>query len=377
VKVGDQITVEIEKLTFGGAGLAHFEGRVVFVPFSAPQDQIKIEITELKKNFLKANIVEILKASPFRTKPPCKLYGKCGGCNWQHISYEYQLLAKQEIVQEIWTRKLSGDASTIQPIIASPSSWNYRNRIQVKSLAQSTGFFAKNSHDIVQMDSCYIADEKINTEYAAWKKSKKNDTELTRYNFKLTAKSQVAITPIGSDDEPLGFSQVNSAQNERLINLVLEAYTQFPKSKVFDLYGGPCNFSLPLAKKYSDISLECVESNAKACDAGSKLAAAHNLKNIQIIQGDVAKFLRRISTLEKSMVIIDPPREGCDDQVINYLLKLQPELIIYISCDPMTWARDVKKLMTNYRAAKIQPLDMFPQTDHIEIFSVWQNSKLC
>jgi 23S rRNA (uracil1939-C5)-methyltransferase len=377
VKLGDQITIDIEKLTFGGAGLGHFDGRVVFVPFAAPQDQLKVEITEIKKSFLRANIVEILKSSPQRSQPKCEIYGKCGGCNWQHIDYKYQLEAKQEILKEIWTRKLGGNADELLPIIASPSIWAYRNRIQVKSHGQSSGFFAKNSHNIVEMLNCEIADEKINKGYSLWKSEKTADAELVRYNFKLTAKGQVAITPIGADDEPLGFSQVNAAQNERLISMVLDTYEQLTTKSAFDLYGGPCNFSLPLAKKFPKLSLECVEANAKACNEGSRLIDHQKITNLKVIQGDVAKYLRRIHTLENSLVIIDPPREGCEERVINSLLALQADCIIYISCDPMTWARDVKKLMSNYRAAKIQALDMFPQTDHIEIFSVWKNSKLC
>lgn len=376
MKLGDQILIEIEKLTFGGAGLARFDGRVVFVPFSAPLDQLKVEITEIKKKFLKAKIIEVLKASPHRVTPPCKIYGQCGGCNWQHIDYHQQLKAKQEIVQEIWTRKLAGKPEDLSPILPSPKIWNYRNRIQVKSLAKQVGFFVRGSHKIVDFENCEIADERINSEFSIWKKSKPADSELTRYNFKITTKNQVAITTIGGDDEPLGFSQVNTGQNEKLIQMVVETYLQNPRLRVLDLYGGPGNFSIPLALKFSTVRIECVELNPQACNEALRLIGEKRLSQIRMIQGDVARYLKRLALLNDTFVILDPPREGCSPEVIKYLQKLAPDVIVYISCDPMTWARDVKILASNYRAAKIQALDMFPHTDHIEIFSVWKNSKL-
>jgi 23S rRNA (uracil1939-C5)-methyltransferase len=376
VKLGDQFVLEIEKLTFGGAGLAHFDGRVVFVPYAAPLDKLKVEVIELKKNFLKAKILEILDPSPFRSSPRCKIYGQCGGCNWQHIDYQHQLKAKQEIIQEVWVRKLSGKAEDISPIIASPNIWNYRNRIQIKSQGDLNGFFARATHNIIDLAQCEIADEKINLEFQKWKSIKKPDSELSRFNFKITTSNQVAITNMEQDDEILGFSQVNTKQNEHLIQMVSETFSANQRPRILDLYGGPGNFSIPLALKNSNCRFECVEFNPQACSEGQRLSEKHQLKNIRIIQGEVGRYLKRISELKNSFVILDPPREGCAPEVMRFLEKLAPDFIVYISCDPMTWARDVKSILTNYRAAKIQGLDMFPHTDHIEIFSVWKNSKL-
>lgn len=371
MKVGDKLTVEIEKLTFGGAGLARHEGRVIFIPFAAPKDKLLIEITESKKSFLNAKIIEILEPSPIRQTPPCSIFYKCGGCNWQHLNYQSQLEAKQIIFTEIWERQLKGSSAEITPIEPSPSAWNYRNRIQIKSHKNKTGFYARGTHEIINMNECKIAAPEINTFYSEWLKTKPQSDDLQLFNFKMDSKNKVHLKTLQTDEEPIGFSQVNTLQNQKLIDWVIRAYEMHPQPHILDLYGGPGNFAIPLSKKFPKVQSECVEFNFNAYKEGLRLQEELKLNNLKMIQGDVELYLKRSGPLEHSFVIIDPPREGCSSNVMNYLLSLKPKALVYISCDPMTWARDAKMLKQNYRSAWVQPIDMFPQTDHIEVFSLW------
>ncbi len=403
-RVGDQLELEIEKLTFKGSGLGRTESKVIFVPYSAPLDQLLVEITEAKKNFYTAKIIKIIKPSPQRQDPPCELFYKCGGCNWQHLNYESQINAKELILDEILERQLKFDLKDLKngilkPFLKNSKPFNYRNRIQVKSLKNHTGFFSKNTHEIIDMEKCLIAEESINLSYQKWKKLKKPDIELTKYQIKIVSnndienklslsKDNITIEKLNdikselidskSDQEAksqsmlLGFSQVNNEQNKNLIDLVLTYYSKFNLPKVLDLYGGPANFSGPLALNYSNqLQAVCVELNFNSYSEGLKLKSEKKLTNLKMINADVESYLKRQLNLDQTFVILDPPREGLSSVTIHQLLNLKPTVIVYISCDPMTWARDVLKLKEHYQMDVVQGLDMFPQTDHFEIFSLW------
>lgn len=375
-KKGDRLKVKIEKLITGGAGLARSEGKVVFVDYSAPGDELEILIYESKSSFSRGKILNIIHPSPLRAKPRCEVFGRCGGCQWQHINYDAQIDAKQNILSEVISRFLPDEKLALEPFVKSPQQYQYRNRIQVRSEQGQVGYYEKKSHDLVSISRCPIAEESINNEMLNWIKTK---PQTGKYRLQIGLSEKVEVINIGLQDEPLGFAQINRQQNERLQKDVLSAYLKMRGSPVVDLYGGYGNLSFPLAKDFSSIKIECVEWNQQAVAEGISRAKKENIKNIHFINNDVGTYLHRVHLPESACVIMDPPREGCDPKVIRELASKLPKMLIYVSCDPMTWGRDVQMFLNEasqrgqkYRIATIHGLDMFPQTDHIEVFSVFE-----
>jgi len=392
---GEILEVSIEKLIFGGAGLARVEGQVVFVDFVAPEDLVEIEIIESKKNFSRGKVKRIINASPRRVEPRCPVFGRCGGCQWQHVHYDTQIESKQKILQEIIKRFLPEWDGTLGEFKKSPQEYHYRNRIDLHiDLKGSMGFFAKQSHDIVEIESCYIAEEALNQELKKLKRagqSSQGQGPLAgKYRLQKGRQGEVTHSHIETQESPLGFAQVNQEQNTQLQTEIIETYLKnYLGQPIIDLYGGYGNFSIPLAEnllaqrldpqKFPSFRIECVEWSQKSVEEGISFAQQKQLSSVHFINMDVQAYLQRLKMNPESFVIIDPPREGCSPAVIKELSAKAPQCLVYISCDPMTWGRDVQLFLLEaqrrnhkYRIATIHGLDMFPQTDHIEVFSVFE-----
>jgi len=375
VKKGDIVELKIDKLIFGGAGLGRVEGQVIFVDYSAPGDLLEIEIFESKKNFSRGKILKIIKASESRVAPKCKFFGQCGGCQWQHIKYSEQVISKHKILEEVVNRFLPNESHEPIQFWNSPTTYNYRNRIQVSvSEAGVIGFFEKGSHTLVDIDSCSIAEEPLNSEL---KKLKSDKVKAGKYRLQLGLDKRVTRTHLETQEEPLGFAQVNQLQNLKLQNEVLKTYEKYKGMPIIDLYGGYGNLSLPLALKHPEITIECVEWSHKAVEEGVQMTLQQKLNKLFYINMDVKSYLQRLQMKSESFVILDPSREGCEPIVIQELAAKGPKCIVSISCDPMTWGRDMQLLLKlakqngyKYRIATMHGLDMFPQTDHIEVFSI-------
>lgn len=349
------IEVTVEKMSLGGNGIARHQGLVLFIPFSAPGDVLKVEIINQKKNFAEAKIIEILNPSEQRRVAPCPVYGKCGGCNWQHIDYKYQLQQKQKIVEE-QLLKFLGTLPRVLPIISSPNEWNYRNRIQIKQKNGKIGFFAKGSHDLVEINNCLIAEDEINQKLNSGALPDLERIELASENDSLE-----------------GFSQVNSLQNVNLIQNVLEWAGSEKYTEIYDLYCGGGNFTFPLMGRFPLSKIMAVELSPESVKKAQKIIEAKNIssKKVQFILSDVGFFLKRIVFSEDSLVLLDPPRAGCDPLVIQNLAHQNFKKLLYISCNPSTLGRDLQALQKQSNSKiiinKVQPFDMFPQTDHIEV----------
>lgn len=375
VKKGDIVELKIDKLIFGGAGLGRHDGQVVFVDYSAPGDVIEVEIFESKKNFSRGKILKIIEPSASRTQPRCKVFGQCGGCQWQHVNYEEQIASKQKILEDAVKRFLPQENVALEPFWKSPDSYHYRNRIQVRvDDSGKIGFFEKGSHVLVDIENCPIAEEPLSAELI---KMKQTNIKAGTYRIQVGLNNEVMRTHLEMQEQPLGFAQVNQVQNQKLQNEVLNIYEKYKGLPIVDLYGGYGNLSLPLAKQYSDSSIECVEWSHQSVEEGWQLAKKQNSKNLRYINMDVKSYLQRVHISRESFVILDPPREGCDSVVIQELVAKAPKCLVSISCDPMTWGRDTQLLLHEaqkngykYRIATMHGLDMFPQTDHIEVFSV-------
>jgi 23S rRNA (uracil1939-C5)-methyltransferase len=370
------ITVEIEKLSLGGQGIARHEGQVLFVPFSAPGDRLHVRITLQKKNFAEAEIVEILEPAKTRVQAPCPAFGRCGGCNWQHISYEEQLLQKKLIVEEQLSKFLRTRVE-IPPVLPSPEPLFYRNRVQLKRFGRDLGYFERSSHKIVDIEQCWIAEAPLNEEIQSIRNTPP-PADLQKIQLSLTQSHTVSSSLNQSeptDDESMGFSQVNRFQNKALIETVLSWCDGGSFSEIYDLYSGSGNFSFPLFQKFPQLPMTAVELNQKSITHAQDFLRKLNLspKKFRFLLSDVGFFLKRNSIKPGGLVLIDPPRAGCDEFVIRTLSQQPFERMLYLSCNPATLGRDLERLLSfgsgRLRLGRIQAFDMFPQTDHVEVLT--------
>jgi 23S rRNA (uracil1939-C5)-methyltransferase len=446
------IEFKIDSLTYEGAGIGKHDGMAVFVEEVVDGDFIKAEIISAKKNYLRAKLVEIVKPSPNRTEPFCSLANVCGGCQWQHMTYEHQLSAKRKIVEET-VKKISGIDVEVKNVIPSPQIKEYRCKIQLPvsqtkvSKRFLTGYFKKGSHEIVNIKFCPIQPAIINeiTEFIKEKAQELNfrayDEKrhkgllrhiLFRYSsthknvlliFVLNSKSvppqiielanQVqskfsCITGIvanfnisktniivGNEFETLygkdfieedlkgrkykisagSFFQVNPESAINIFETVEKLIKEnFDKPRILDAYSGVGSFSLWL----KDIAGEvvAVEEYPKAVADAKENLVLNSTDNISLLEGSAQSIIQKMVT-EKDffdVVIIDPPRKGCSDQVLEGIAKLAKGMIIYVSCNPATMARDLKFLQQKgFQPQYIQPVDMFCHTYHIESVVVLKN----
>ncbi|MCB0422007.1 MAG: class I SAM-dependent RNA methyltransferase [Bdellovibrionales bacterium] len=364
--VGQELELEIESLTFnGGRGLARKEGFVFFLPGTAPQEKVLAKVTKVKKNFAEAMAIQVLSPSPNRRTPPCPVAQDCGGCCWQHIDYPAQLKQKYAIVCSAY-KKLAPGVFIQQPH-ASPNEFRYRNRIQVHKADDRIGFLKSKSHQIVPIEDCLISEEELTSQFANIRKD-----QGLRGRIEIARKTDGSVT-IVSGKRPAHlhlFSQVNTAQNQWLIDKVIDTLSgQNSFQNIYDLYCGAGNFTLPIARAFPHLNIVGVELS----ESSIKIAKQEK-SHAQFFASDVAQFLRKNRFSSDAFVILDPPRIGCDPSVIDELSHWGPDHILYISCNPMTQVRDLANLMSKYSIKWVQPIDLFPQTDHVEVMTLLSRS---
>jgi 23S rRNA (uracil1939-C5)-methyltransferase len=345
----DLIELTIDSLSYnGGRGVGRFEGVVVFVPQTAPGDVITARITNKKARFWEGELVSLLKPSPDRRVPPCPVADRCGGCSWQHVNYAQQTIQKQKILSDSLRplRKLAAWAEL--PFLAAPDEFHYRNRVQVQVSGDKKGFFGKRSHDLVEVEKCWIADEAINRQLRELKPA----PGQTRLELRAS--------------EGRDFAQVNDRQNAVLQKRVVDTITGSP-DWLMDLYAGSGNLTGPLRENFPSQKFTAVELSGTAVERGRT-----QLSSVEWHAGDVGKVLKQLTPQKGGgVVVLDPPRTGCEPAVIEALVKLAPKQIVYVSCNPTTFARDAVKLVESgaYRVESVQGLDMFPQTEHVEMLA--------
>lgn len=354
VELGKKIEIQIERLATGGYGVGRYQGMVFFVPYSAPNDRLIVTIVEIKKNFAFAEIDQILEPSQKRSIPKCKYYGVCGGCNWQHISYEEQLRQKQNIVSWIF-RNYSCE---IKPIIPSENEWNYRRRVQLHQSKGKIGFLKRNSHEMVEILKCEIARPELQNHWSMQK------SETSKFELNLTEDGIVTTEDI--ENVLPFFSQVNIDQNKNLQKIVHDLLQRISCKTVYDFYCGDGNFTFSVASHATDKKIIGMDRDSRLISAAREKLQQKKLKNIEFLElGDTQ--LKDVPNLSDSVVILDPPRVGCSSKLIKKLLLDRPTAIIYVSCHPQSAERDIKNLSQKFHLETITPVDMFPQTDHIEI----------
>lgn len=413
------INLEGLRLSSEGMAVGYHEGKATFVPGLLPGEIGQVQIVEVKKNWQRGKLLRILQASADRVNPPCSVFPVCGGCQLQHLRYEQALVWKKQWVADALARigKISLDSVTIRPVIGMDHPWRYRNKVRLHCGEQgSLGYYQQKSKATVPFADCLLISERMNrwvreAEGLLGKDDKKFISQVTSITIRensqgegmlildslpegyLADASLQAAAPgirsiwgINSSGEPeriagqgdfsedvlgaefkispLAFMQVNPTQTRRLYHTVLD-WAELSKEKVvWDLYCGIGTITLALAAKAKKVW--GIEENPYAVADAVENAKLNQIDNVEFIPGKVEDTFRQISD-RPDIVVLDPPRAGAHKRVLERLLELGPDQIIYVSCDPGTLARDLGILQSGgYQVDVVQPVDMFPWTVHVE-----------
>ncbi len=380
---------------------------MIFVPGAIPGETVRAEIVDDKGRFAHARLIDIVEPAPDRVAPCCPHVPDCGGCQWQHIAYSRQLALKTDIVRDQLARIAGIADPPVHPTLAAPSPWGYRNRVTFSvSEDRQLGFQRAASHDVVPIEECHIADPRLMTVYDELDLDLPGLTHLTLMAGSdeddlliafeteqdeppgLSVDLPISCVHLVSGDPPIPvnlignnhitqkvagnayrvsagrFFQVNTAVAATLVDLVLQWLDPSAEDTIFDAYCGVGLFTLPLAQRTELVI--AVELDPGATE--DLIMNLGELENVEVIEGPVEAVLPDLVAQESLHgVVVDPPRQGLDVAVIDALVASGPPRLVYVSCDPATLARDVKRLARGgYLLDSVQPLDMFPQTYHIE-----------
>lgn len=376
----------VEKLVQGGDGIVRRDERAVFVPFVIPGERVKIRPTGARKP-PRAELTEVMHPSLRRVEPPCPLFTRCGGCRFQHIQYEAQLEYKRDILAET-IRRIAKLEPEVKPMTPSPKEYNYRSRIRLHVKEGKAGFFGPKKERFFPVDYCRLAEEGINNLLpqipSLLEKHRPRSIEVA-----LTENGEPAAVAEFADglrtfrrkgaggmgkkyewSEDPGwkpvFRQVNRGQNINLRKTVSELVENSKPDDVIELYAGAGNLTGAIMPHCRRIT--AVDSDAEAVKL-ARLKFGHIPGgDVKVVRRRAANFLERAKKEKTApdLVLLDPPRSGAKEAVPG-MLALSPRHIIYVSCDPATLARDIRSLHEGgYEARSVLPLDMFPQTAHIE-----------
>jgi 23S rRNA (uracil1939-C5)-methyltransferase len=339
------LTLRILEIAFGGSGVAKTEGKIVFVPFTVDEELVEVEIIESRKSFSLGRARAILEPSPYRQIPPCPYYGTCGGCDYQHIQYAHQLELKRLQVEQVLTRIGKLPEIVVPPVVPSPQTFGFRNRITVHSDGRAIGFFRKRTREIVDIERCALASETANSKLG----------QVRRRG--MLAGSHITLR---EDESVPTFTQTNAPVAEEVLSYVQE---RAKGSVLVDAYCGAGFFAHRLAPQFRTVI--GIERHQAACDLATRSA----LPNEKYLCADVGKILGQILQKQRvDVLILDPPAEGLAREASLAIAKRPPGQILYVSCNPATFARDLTRLP--FRLVETQPFDMFPQTAEIELVGV-------
>jgi 23S rRNA (uracil1939-C5)-methyltransferase len=440
-QAGETLKVNITDLSNGGDGVGRWEDRVVFVPNTVPGDIMRVKMTKVKATHGFGIPAGIVQPSPQRVRPACIVADKCGGCQWQQVSYEQQLAAKHHLVVDALTRIGKLENVPVDPVLASAEPLGYRNKATYP-LAKSqigavqAGYYRKGSHRLVNLNQCPVQDDRLDPLLAEvkgdiqardWKiyDERLHSGHIKHLSLRIGRRTgQILLTLIsrsvklkgiheqaeewmarypnlvgvlvnlnwkktnaifGPDTyciagrsyieeefagltfhiQPSTFFQVNTAQAERLLEQIQQELALDGSDTLVDAYCGVGTFTLPLARQVKHcIGLEAFTASVTQAEEN---AALNQIDNAEFKIGDVAELLPQLETTP-DIVLLDPPRKGCEPAVLEALVAIKPKRIVYISCNPVTLARDLKILCETggYRVTRVQPADFFPQTSHVE-----------
>ena len=364
--VGCRHIISITDIAFGGEGVGRVDDFVVFVPFVVAGEVVEVEITEVKKHFARGRLLRVIEASPDRAKPECGYFGDCGGCQYQHISYEAQLRIKHKQVADLFQRLGGISSEVIAAVVPCPNPYGYRNRIMVRSQwdkfkqGLNIGFIRADNRLVVDIEECRIAEPALNEQIQ----------EVRRHPPpKGGIKVVLRIIPDGWIVPKDSFFQNNFFLLPQLVDAAREYLRESGARYLVDAYCGVGFFSLELAGQVE--SFAGVELDHLAIKAARQNAAARGCANGEFLAGrteDLLPGLLARFSADSTSVLLDPPRTGCPPEMLRLLREIRPAQIIYVSCHPATMARDLNILCSEgvFELMRLIPFDMFPQTQHIE-----------
>jgi len=364
--IGDRISLTIHDIAFGGEGVGRIEQMVVFVPFVITGETVEAEITEVKKNFARAKLLRVLTPSPQRVEPECRYFGACGGCQYQHMDYAEQLRMKHKQISDLFERVGRISPQVVQPVLPCPAPYGYRNRIMIRSQWNGRekkleiGFIRADNKFVEDIEECRIAEPALNEQI---KEVRANPPP--KGGIKVVLRVQPENWEVPRDS----FFQNNFFLLPKLVETVRTFVKAGGARHLIDLYCGVGFFGIETADAVD--SFVGVEYDQPAIGAARKNLELRKIRNGEFISAKVEEvlpeLLQRFSP-EKTTVILDPPRKGCWPATLELLRQTRPAQVIYVSCHPATMARDLNILCGDgvFNLAQVQPLDMFPQTQHVE-----------
>lgn len=347
-----------------GRGMARINNKICFIPNTMIDEVVKINITKEKKNFMEAEVVEYIKTNPNRKDNLCPYYTTCGGCDILHLSYEDQLNYKYNKVINIINRYVKEDIK-INNII-SDKQFNYRNKVTLQVDKNKIGFYSKKSNTITPIKECKLLDESLNNYIKTITNTNEKIVLRTNGTDVLDNYQDRIIKYIGDKKYSVSlesFFQVNDNVTYKMYEKVKEYVNSSKEDYVLDLYCGTGTIGIYLADNAKEVL--GIEINKQAIKDANKNKELNNLDNITFIADDVAKVINKIE-FKPSIVVVDPPRAGLDEKTIKEIIKMNPKRLVYVSCDPMTFARDLNILKYYFTIKEITPFDMFPNTYHVE-----------
>ncbi len=365
-----EVVVKITDLSRGGAGVSRDEeGRVIFVPYTAPGDQVRVRILETQKRYSQGEVVEILEPSALRQKPRCPAFGVCGGCQWQHLPYSLQWDTKVQGLLQALDRVQVSRPLELDSIPAH-QTWEYRNRVQLRGEGSQIGFLKAGSNQRVSVDRCDLARSEINEAWEAVRKEGVQFRKPFKVEVEVTQEGEIRTT-WNARHSSTGFRQVHDEQNKKLKSWVYEILKN--KEWVLDLYGGSGNLSLNLQESVREI--HCVDFTAP------RLQPVGISSHFHFHRMEVLAWLRSHSQEKQSFfgkiegaAILDPPREGLSQnflEIAQILELLGVRQIIAIGCDVDSWARDLSRwVKRGWEFKRLLAIDLFPQTYHLESVGV-------
>ncbi len=417
-----EFPVTIQSMAFKGYGVSRRDGKVVFIPYVITGEEVWAELVEEKKDYSLGRLTRISLPSSWRVEPGCPYFGLCGGCQWQHIDPQIQADFKKDILKDILQRL--GRLAEIPPIsvISSPRSYSYRTRVQLKVEGEWMGYYRERSHQLVDIEHCPIAHSLVNQILQSVRQARsllrcvdelemnvspeegrgilvlrpsrtgprpdallqdllddhpvlKGCAIVEKNGPRLLGDPSLAFTvsfqrkgkplSVRLQTSPESFFQVNLEQNRSLVQTVLDFADLTGSERVLDLYAGVGNFTLPLAMGAREVL--GIEENARAVEDGRLNALRNRIEGCRFLSGKVEEAIRDLKDTRWDIFVLDPPRTGAK-AIVPSIAEWKPRKIIYVSCDPATFARDLRLLMEKgYALQALRLIDLFPQTYHMEV----------